>query len=124
MFHNNLKILLMITSTREIQRRNGRMTSNRFMLLSFGLLLKIAVPLIPNKLRETTPTELNLHNTSPKYLQTKNPANRRGFLLYEVNNLLQQHHLLSLYKSNCLYLVYVNPGSHWFAIVICSVPYD
>ena len=72
----------MITSTREIQNRNGSMTSNRFMFLSFGLLSKIAVPLIPNKLRETTPTGTNLRNTSPKYLQTKNPANRRGFLLY------------------------------------------
>ncbi|SVC12441.1 uncharacterized protein METZ01_LOCUS265295 [marine metagenome] len=39
----------MITSTREIQNRNGSMTSNRFMLLSFGLLLKIVLPLIPNK---------------------------------------------------------------------------
>ena len=72
----------MITSTREIQNRNGSMTSNRFMLLLFGKLLKIAIPLIPNKLRETTPTGLNLRNTSLIYLQTKNPANRRGFLLY------------------------------------------
>jgi hypothetical protein len=58
----------MITSTREIQNRNGRMTSNRFILLSFGLLLKIAEPLVPNKLRETTPIGINLHNTSPKCL--------------------------------------------------------
>ena len=58
---------------REIQNKNGSITSSRFMFFSFGLLLKIAVPLIPNKLREATPTGINLHNTSPKYLQTKNP---------------------------------------------------
>ena len=58
----------MITSTREIQNRNGSMTSNRFMLLSFGLLIKIEIPLVPNKLRETTLTETNLRNTNIKYL--------------------------------------------------------
>ena len=72
----------MITSTREIKNRNGSMTSNRFMLLLFGKLLKIAIPLIPNKLRETTPTESSLRKMTVKYPQTKNPANRRGFLLY------------------------------------------
>ena len=54
----------MITSTREIQNRNGSMTSNRFMLLLFGILLKIAIPLILNKLRETTPSKPNLRKIS------------------------------------------------------------
>ena len=79
----------MITSTREIKNRNGSITSNRFMLLLFGILLKIAIPLILNKLRETTPTEENLRKMMVKYLQTKNPANGRGFLLYYVNNLFK-----------------------------------
>ena len=59
------------------------------MLLLFGILLKIAIPLILNKLRETTPTEENLRKMMVKYLQTKNPANGRGFLLYYVNNLFK-----------------------------------
>ena len=95
----------MITSTREIKSKNGSMTSNRFMLLPFGLLLKIAVPLMPNKLRETTPTEENLRKMMVKYLQTKNPPNRRGFLHYYVNNLLKQHHLLSTNVFTSLYLI-------------------
>ena len=95
----------MITSTREIKSKNGSMTSNRFMLLLFGILLKIAIPLILNKLRETTPTEENLRKMMVKYLQTKNPANGRGFLLYYVNNLLKQHHLLSTNMFTSLYLI-------------------
>ena len=71
----------MITSTREIKNRNGSMTSNRFMLLLFGKLLKIAIPLIPNKLRETTPTESNLRKMTVKYPQTKNPSIRRVFIV-------------------------------------------
>ena len=71
----------MITSTREIKNRNGSMTSNRFMLLLFGKLLKIAIPLIPNKLRETTPTESNLRKMTVKYPQTKKPVKRRVFIV-------------------------------------------
>ena len=70
----------MITSTREIKNRNGSMTSNRFILLLFGKLLKIAIPLILNKLRETTPTESNLRKMTVKYPQTKNPS-KDGFSL-------------------------------------------
>jgi len=58
----------MITSTREIKSKNGSMTSNRFMLLLFGILLKIAIPLILNKLRETTPSKPNLRKMNVKYL--------------------------------------------------------
>ena len=58
----------MITSTWEIKNRNGSMTSNRFMLLLFGILLKIAIPLILNKLRETTPSKPNLRKMNVKYL--------------------------------------------------------
>ena len=58
----------MITSTWEIKNRNGSITSNRFMLLLFGILLKIAIPLILNKLRETTPSKPNLRKMNVKYL--------------------------------------------------------